>query len=381
MAGSTERARGLADALFVDAAETDREGGFPQHSIELLHGAGLLDASVATTCCDASAGRVERARELLHTLCAVGRGSLVVGRLFEGHVNALQLIERYGTPVQRERAAADASSGCLFAVWNTQADDGVRMRTTSEGVLLAGSKTFASGLGHASRAIVTAARDDGGEPGVQMLVVETDRYRPREERAFWRPLGMRATASFRADFTGLRLRGDALLGSSGDYFREPAFSGGAIRFAAVQQGGAEAVFDETRRFLRALGRTDDASQQARLGEMAWRIEAARLWLDGAAAHAAAAMASGSVDEAAAKRAVAYAHLMRSAIEEGCLRVLALAERSVGARGLLRPEPFERLHRDLTHYLRQPAPDAALVAAGRHVLGDASRADRLWPLAL
>jgi len=380
MTGSTERARGLAEVLFVDAAETDREGGFPQHSIELLQGACLLEASVATACCGTSPGRTERARELLHTLCAVGRGSLVVGRLFEGHVNALQLIERFGTPAQRERAAAEASAGRLFAVWNTQADDGVRMRTTSEGAVLAGSKTFASGLGHASRAIVTATRGDAGDPGVQMLVVETDRQRPREDRAFWRPLGMRATASFRADFSGLRLRGDALLGGSGDYFREPAFSGGAIRFAAVQQGGAEAVFDETRRFLRGLGRTDDAHQRARLGEMAWRVEAGRLWLDGAAAHASVAMASGSVDEAAATRAVAYAHLMRSAIEEGSLRVLALAERSVGARGLLRPEPFERLHRDLTHYLRQPAPDAALVAAGRHVLGDASPADRLWPLA-
>ena len=48
-------------------------------------------------------------------------------------------------------------------------------------------------------------------------------------------------------------------------------------------------------------------------------------------------------------------------------VVRLAERCVGARGLLEPLPFERLHRDLTHYLRQPAPDGALADVGRFVL--------------
>ena len=47
--------------------------------------------------------------------------------------------------------------------------------------------------------------------------------------------------------------------------------------------------------------------------------------------------------------------------------LCMSERCVGARGLLQPEPFERLHRDLTHYLRQPAPDAVLADVGRFVL--------------
>ena len=158
-------------------------------------------------------------------------------------------------------------------------------------------------------------------------------------------------------------------------YGQPAYGGGAIRFAAVQQGGAEALFDETRRFLNALGRTDDPHQRARLGEMAWQVESGRLWLDGAARHADVAMSSDGAADAAG--AVGYANLMRSAIESIALRVLALAERCVGARGLLRPEPFERLHRDLTHYLRQPAPDAALVDVGRHVLADARPASALW----
>ena len=61
-------------------------------------------------------------------------------------------------------------------------------------------------------------------------------------------------------------------------------------------------------------------------------------------------------------------MVRTAIEKICLDMLQLAERSVGARGLLQPLPFERLPRDLTHYLRQPAPDGAMADLGRFVAG-------------
>jgi alkylation response protein AidB-like acyl-CoA dehydrogenase len=205
-----------------------------------------------------------------------------------------------------------------------------------------------------------------------MLILPTDEQPTALDASFWKPLGMRATASFRVDFTGAEVGPADLLGLPGDYYQQPAFSGGAIRFAAVQLGGAEAVFDETRRFLRALGRLDDPYQKMRLGEMAMLIESGSLWLRGAADHAAR---SGADVEADAT--IAYANLMRTAIEEICLRTLQLAERCVGARGLLRPEPFERLHRDLTHYLRQPAPDAAQADAGRFVLQHPEPAYSLW----
>ena len=82
-------------------------------------------------------------------------------------------------------------------------------------------------------------------------------------------------------------------------------------------------------------------------------------------------------QAASEREIAHANLVRTAIEANALRVLQLAERSVGARGLLAPEPFERLHRDLTHYLRQAGPDAAVTAAGAYVLAQTAPAHALW----
>ena len=127
---------------------------------------------------------------------------------------------------------------------------------------------------------------------------------------------------------------------------------------------AEVIFEETRAFLRGLDRTDDPYQRQRLGQMAIALEGGRQWLHGATGYASRA---GANAPGAAEATVAYANMTRTAIEKICLDMLQLAERCVGARGLLQPLTFERLHRDLTHYLRQPAPDGSLADVGRFVL--------------
>ncbi len=63
------------------------------------------------------------------------------------------------------------------------------------------------------------------------------------DRSRWRPLGMRASGSHIVDFTGVSIESDWIPGVADDYIREPWFSGGAIRFAAVHVGGMHAVFD------------------------------------------------------------------------------------------------------------------------------------------
>ncbi|MCB2379379.1 acyl-CoA dehydrogenase family protein [Hymenobacter sp. BT635] len=358
----------LSGRLAAQAAATDQEGNFPTEEFQWLRAAGLLAAPLARSLGGADLMQPAHTLDLLRTLKHIGRGNLAVGRVYEGHANALMLLQLYGQPDQIGRWAADAREGHLFGVWNTEAQDGVQLEPLENGrYRLLGSKTFGSGAGHLTRPLITGKLPDGGW---QMFILPTDEQPTGLDTSFWRPLGMRATASFRVDLTNAEIGPEDLLGQPGDYYHQPGFSGGAIRFAAVQLGAAEAVFDETRRFLRALGRTDDPYQRMRLGELAVLIESGNLWLRGAAEHAARPATD-------AEATVAYANLMRTAIEDICLKVLPLAERCVGARGLLRPEPFERLHRDLTHYLRQPAPDAAVADAGRFVLQHSEPAHSLW----
>jgi alkylation response protein AidB-like acyl-CoA dehydrogenase len=367
-AAAVAAAAQLAARLFSQAAATDVVDGFPTLELQWLRAAGLLAAPLPVGQGGAGLGEPAHTLALLQTLYHLGRGNLAVGRLWEGHCNALLLVRRFGTPTQQARAAADARAGHLFGVWNTENPaEGVRLEPlpTTGRYQLRGAKTFASGAGHVSRALLTGALPD--QKGWQMLLLPTDQQVPTLDRSFWRPLGMRATASFRAQLDGLEIGYQDLIGQANDYYQQPWFGGGATRFAAVQLGGAAAVLDETRRFLRRQHRTDDPYQRQRLGELLGLHEAGQRWLHGAAEHAALPATAAAPDPARQAIIGAYANLMRTATEEICLSTLRLAERCVGARGLLQPEPFERLHRDLTHYLRQPAPDAALAEAGRFAL--------------
>ncbi|MBF9237061.1 acyl-CoA dehydrogenase family protein [Hymenobacter sp. BT683] len=354
----------LAPRLFAQAGETDVVGAFPTQEFDWLRAAGLLTAGLPAKLGGAELHTPAATHSLLKTLQNIGRGNLAVGRVYEGHFNALQLIQQLGTTAQVARYAADARAGHLFGVWNTENPaEGMHLEALPNGrYRLRGAKTFASGAGHVARPLITGALPDG--QGWQLFVLPADAQPPVLDASFWRPLGMRASASFRADLTGLELEPEDLIGQPNAYYRQPAFSGGAIRFAAVQLGGAEAVFEETRGFLRGLGRTDDPYQRQRLGEMALSLESGRQWLRGAAEHASRL---GAATDEGAEATVAYANMTRTAIETICLDMLQKAERCVGARGLLEPLPFERLHRDLTHYLRQPAPDGALADVGRFVL--------------
>jgi alkylation response protein AidB-like acyl-CoA dehydrogenase len=139
----------------------------------------------------------------------------------------------------------------------------------------------------------------------------------------------------------------------------------------VQLGGAEGLVESTRSFLRKLARTSDPYQIARLGQMTLAVENGRLWLESAAAKAQAFAPIFGGDAAATKNGAleltVYANMVRTAIEQAAMDVMKNAERCVGSRGLLPPEPAERIIRDLRLYLRQPCFDAALAAVGSYFL--------------
>ena len=59
---------------------------------------------------------------------------------------------------------------------------------------------------------------------------------------------------------------------------------------------------------------------------------------------------------------AYVDLARNAFEGAALRVVELAQKALGLKALMRPNPIERMVRDLTTYLRQPALDVSLMSA-------------------
>ena len=362
---AADAARRVADAASRRAAEADHPGGFPEADIEALREAGLLAAPLRGHEGGVGLGTAPGSlHALLTVLRTVGRGSLPLGRLYEGHVNALLLIDQFGTDAQRSQWAADARDGHLFGVWNTEIPaDGVRYTVDGDRVRVEGAKTFASGCAHVTRPLVPGALGDGW----QIAVLPLDTLDATVESEWWQAEGMRASQSGRVDVSGTTVGTGALLGTPGDYLREPAFTGGSIRFAAVQLGGAEALARAARAHLARLGRTDHAGQQARFGQITTALETGALWLLGASRLMDPPV--GTPDPEAVR---AYAQMARTAIERVCLDVLEWTDRTVGARGLGAPGPSERVGRDLRLYLRQPDPDGAVEAAGAYALSHDAR---------
>lgn len=329
-------------AAATGAAACDQSGAFPRAALAALRGLGLT-ARPPLAAADAA--------RLLHRLAAVGRGDLSVGRILEGHYNTLFLIDQYGDATQRRRFQALADDGALFGVWNT--DQPGAPLGLIDGRLV-GAKAFCTGVDGLAHAIVTVE----GAQGREMLIVPLEA--PAVDRRWWRPLGMRASGSHIVDFTGLAVQPDWRLGRAGDYVAQPWFSAGAMRFAAVQVGGAHGVLDIVLAHLTRTGRKDDPHQGHRLGEMATAVETGYLWLG----RCAESWSRAQGDEAAGAEAVATVNAARGAVEAAALRVLELAERSVGAAGLIAPHPLERRLRDLRTYLRQPNPDGALAGVAQ-----------------
>lgn len=357
-------AREVAAAAFERAALLDHDAAFPDIEVEHLRASRLLAAPLPEASGGAGLGTEPgKALLLLDVLRAIGVGSLPLGRLYEGHVNAVALLRRCGG--SRVQPHLRDATETLLGVWNTDdAGDALRLDATPRGWRLVGRKVLCSGAGRIHRPLVTA-RTPKGE-----VVMVMPRIGEAADLGSWRPLGMRASATGTVDFTGVAVSEDEIVGGPGDYHREPFFSGGAWRFAAVQLGGIEAVLDQLRGHLRRLGRHGDPYQMARVGTAALAAETARLWLTRAAQLA----ETGTGDP---NRIVAYVNLARTAVERAGLDVLELAQRSVGLQGMIRPNPLERIGRDLATYMRQPAPDRALAVAAEYVLGSDTATATLW----
>jgi alkylation response protein AidB-like acyl-CoA dehydrogenase len=356
-------AREVAEQAFARAADYDEDGAYPAADVAALHDSGLLTAVLPAKC----GGAGLTGLSLSEVLRSIGSGSLPLGRLFEGHVNALELVLRYGNQQRVELVAEEARAGKLFGVWNTDDANGLRLIHRHGRSWLEGRKILASGAGHIQRPLVTATDEDG-----RRLMVLPKLDPDRADLSRWTAQGMRASATGAVDFSGVEIAPLEIVGSEGDYERQPWFSAGAWRFAAVHLGGMERLFDLLRRHLQETNRGQDPHQAARLGRAAMAVETARLWVAQAASTAEAPLGS-----RAPEQLVAYVNLARLAVEAAALDLMQLVQRSVGLQAFLRPNPIERISRDLATYLRQPGPDRALTDAASWILGQPVGAQDLW----
>ncbi|WP_395494829.1 acyl-CoA dehydrogenase family protein [Acetobacter sp. KSO5] len=338
------------------------ENLFPAEFLKALREIGALGALLSREEGGLDLCRTPEGGLVLMTLLRrTGYVSLSLGRCLEGHVNVVRLVELYGTYEQRRAFARRLQSGILAGIWVTDGAPSVTIRQENGQYRLAGIKGFASGVRHVSVALITATTQDGHS--IMLLAPTTE---PNRRRAGPGTLtGMQASGTGAYDFTDVIISSDHILGSAGDYLRQPEFSAGAWRGSAVALGAIDRLIDLLRQELLERGRADNPHQLSRIGEALILQKTAAMWVEQAAK---AAYAPRMTPE----DVVAIVNLARLAVERAALELITLVQRSLGLSAFVKGKAVEQVMRDLMTYLRQPAPDEALTDAAAWFV------DHDWP---
>jgi hypothetical protein len=361
---SHDHAAEIVESLARLGARFDATPLFPAESLNLLHAAGLHRRFAPVSSGGWPYGDTgAQFAEMGYILRVVGRGDLSVGRLYEGHLNALLLFDWYASQDQLAWLSSALDRGAWFGVWATERPPGVRL-SPGEPSTLHGAKIFASGTGGLDYALVTASVEGGS----RRLAIVGANDSARSDASGWRVRGMRASISGRYDPEGMAVDPLMLLGRAGDYDRDPRFTAGAWRFCAAQLGGIEALLIETRQAMSEVGKADPL-QRARFAEAMVATRTAGFWV----CEAAARSACEDVD------AVTVVRMTRGVVERAGLDVMEAAARILGTCSAFDGERTDKIIRDLSLYLRQAGPDHARDQAAQALLDEDCwrRGDRLW----
>jgi alkylation response protein AidB-like acyl-CoA dehydrogenase len=368
-----DKAARLAEECFAARADDyDRRAQFPAEDFKDLFAAGLLAAAVPT-----EAGGLGLGPHRGHTFALwmmtklLAKADLSLSRCWEGHVNALVLIDALGTSEQRRRwFGGVVERGEIWVVWSGEPRApkpgelhryGTTVTPTEGGWIITGTKAFATSATGANRAVLMvnlagpggARHSDGPADGLLMLACDLSDPTITVDTSWWDPIGMRATASHLMRFDQTFVSRDCLIGRPGSYLQERWQTAFVPHYAASFLGAAEAAYEYGLSYVKHQGKATDPYIQQRVGTMAVNVESSHLWLrhgDRAAAALAGSRARHVIE-----------HLAEQTVQH-CIR-------ACGARSLIRPSPLERILRDLTFYQRHDNDDHILATIGRAVLGE------------
>jgi len=265
-------------------------------------------------------------------LASEAAADLSVGRLIEGHVDALAILA--------EARMKPFEESATYGVWAARTPRGGTMAdVVPGGWLLSGSKPFCSGSGIIDRALVTAEAPDG----YRLFDISLKDHVATVHEDSWPAVGMADSQSYTLEFGGPVITANQAVGPPGFYMNRPGFSFGAAGVAACWFGGAVGLVD-------ALGESlaDEPSEHvlSDLGLAVARLEAMREVLRSVA------NAIDNDPEDSYRKAHFGALLARQVVHDGALEVLERVGSAGGARPLCHDESQSRRAADLFVYLSQ-----------------------------
>jgi len=276
-----------------------------------------------------------RTADRFATLAEVAAADLSLGRLFEGHADAVAILAEAGR---------DVTDG-LWGVWAAEPAS-LQAKLDRQGWRLHGRKPWCSGASMLSHALCTATTDDGPCLFVVELADSGVRAVP-------------ASDSLDVEFD-LLVAPEAMIGGPGWYTDRPGFWFGSVGVAACWLGGAVGAARALAGHLRE--RDGDEHQLANLGSAAARCATLALAVEGAARWIDTDPRNGS----GARR---LALQVRHVAEETALNVLADVGRGGGAGHLTRDPDQARRVADLAVYVRQHRPGRDAAELGRALVSE------------
>ena len=375
-----ERAARLASDRFAPRARRyDESMRFPEEDFEDLFRAGLHAAAVPKPYGGMGYGPYQDAVFPLWMITKeLAKADLSLARCWEGHVNALVLIDGMGDEAQKARwFEGVVSRGHRWVAWSGEpqarapgqkAPFGTRTETLSDGFVVDGTKVFATSAGSVQWALLLVNADGpggarhagGATDGVLMLACDLSDPSVSYDDSWWDPVGMRATVSHLARFDRTFIPAENLIGRPGQYLSDGWQTCFTPHYATSFLGAAEGAYHYARGYLAAQKKASDPYVQQHIGQMAVNIETGHLWLR----HVADLWENARYDEAKLAGARAR-HVVEHLAENTVQRCI----RACGARCLNGPSPVGRILRDLTFYFRHDNDDHILATIGRGVLGE------------
>lgn len=281
-------------------------------------------------------------------LAAVGQFDLSLTKLYEGHTDALAILNEL-----EPAGEIDAGAWC---VWAAESPHGrtVFEPAGNKQVRLSGAKHWCSGAITGHHALLTAWGQDGGGP--QLIALPLDQPGIVIDADRWKAVGMASSMSVNVAFDGVKGR---RIGDLGAYLSRPGFWHGGAGIAACWYGGATGIASVLRKSLLTPGAADPGGYklaslgkiELALGETAAVLRHAASWIDTHPLQDASGVA-----------------LTARLSAERCARlVLDEVGKAMGASPFCLNEKFAKAAADLPVFIRQSHADRDFAALGERAI--------------
>lgn len=282
-----------------------------------------------------------RTLERFQALAEVGGHDLGLCKLYEGHTDALAIIQQLG---------GSPAPGGTWGMWAAEPPQ-ARVHVSSHGraVALNGRKAWCSGAAVLSHGLLTAWDEQDRQ---QLVAVALDQPGVSITDQGWHAVGMGATGSVDVLFDGARAH---VIGDPGDYLQRPGFWQGGIGIAACWYGAAQSIAERLRSHC---AHREEPHALAHLGAVDSALQAAADVLRSSAR---------SIDAAPLDNAELLARRVRAVVEHSAEQVILHVGHALGAGPYCKDRQFARLIADLPVFLRQSHAERDLAALGRQVI--------------